>query len=226
MPNLSVFQPPANLPVQLNQPFLVTGQASDKGSPESILIDSVTVQVDDGPVIDAALTQIHDKKISLFSFKAFAQVTGGQDPHTVTVTGSSDILGTGTATIEARDQTMVDMSVTGSDHIRGYQQDLAGGAGQTYGFALINISPDPDKFNWQVSGTGSIGGSIGRNPFDQSGNISVVFPLPQKVKPGTSPFALAVSATETCGSDTSKTLTASTSMDVKVEVLPDPNVPP
>jgi hypothetical protein len=77
----------------------------------------------------------------------------------------SGILETGTATIEARDQTMVDMPVTGSDHIRGYQQDLAGGAGQTYGFALINISPDPDKFNWQVSGTGSTGGSIDRNPF-------------------------------------------------------------
>lgn len=136
------------------------------------------------------------------------------------------ILGTGTASIEPRNQTMVDMRVTGVSHIRGYQEDLAGGAGQTYGFALINISPDPDKFNWQVSGTGSTGGSIDRNPFDQGGNISVVFPLPLTVKPGTFPFTLAVSATETCGSDTSKTLTASTSMDIQVEVLPNPRTPP
>ena len=89
MPSLTVYQPPNNLAVHLNQPFLVTGQASDRGPPEPALIDSVTVQVDNGPIIKAALTHIPNKTITLYSFKAFAQVTGGQDPHTVTVTATT-----------------------------------------------------------------------------------------------------------------------------------------
>jgi hypothetical protein len=90
MPSLTVHQPPNNLVVKPNQPFLVTGQASDRGPPERVLIDSVTVQVDDGPVIEATLTPIPSKTSTLFSFKASAQVTGGQDPHTVTVTATND----------------------------------------------------------------------------------------------------------------------------------------
>lgn len=532
MPNLTVFQPPANLGVHLNQPFIVSGQASDKGMPEPVSIDSVTVQIDSGPVIDAALTQIHDKKSSLFAFKAFAQVTDGKDPHTVTVTATNDqgisvvkrvavfvgtifevdspavlvdmifpfpldvrnqrilsllgqfqrqlanmsaaltaagkvlagpnlfvdassgpvpvlriglwiedptfpvvapsgpfslprlsdeaasagfntvpllpvatmnplsfaisipvrtlqtfldslapalkaaasqqgasldsltiqvnspgsvttsftgsgtfdipfsvsvtetlgtqpladaqpqsvpavvgsshsasvagipdwfiylplfgadlfaifaaklgqqvadqvtglvqslvagipsripfsnttfpsspfltlpdfptfipnwtafgvdnsgILGGGTATIEARDQSIANISVSGSNFIAGYQEDLAGGAGQTYTFTLANLSPDPDKFSWQVSGTGSTGDSIDRNSFDQGGSFAVDFPLPEKVKPGTFPFNLVVSANETCGSDSNKTLTASASRTVQVEVLPNPKTSP
>src|SRR5262249_8558709 len=90
MPSLTVFQPPTNLMVQPNQPFLVTGQASDRGPPEPATIDSVTVQVDNGPVIEAQLTHIPNRTITLYSFKAFAQVTGGQDPHTVTITATND----------------------------------------------------------------------------------------------------------------------------------------
>ncbi len=138
---------------------------------------------------------------------------------------SSGILGTGTTSIEARDQTMVALTINGSHYIRGYQEDLAGGAGQTYNFTLVNLAPDPDKFNWQVSGTGSNGGSIDLDPFNQAGSFPAYFPLPLKVKPGNSPFTLAVNAIETCGSDPSKTLSASNSMGVRVEVIENPEVP-
>ena len=90
MPTLTVNQPPNNLTVQLNQPFLVTGQATDVGSPEPHFIDSVTVQVDGGAPIKAKLTHIPDKKLTRFSFSASATVTGGQDPHTVTVVATND----------------------------------------------------------------------------------------------------------------------------------------
>jgi hypothetical protein len=141
------------------------------------------------------------------------------------VTGS-EILGTGTTTIVARDQSMVAMSIDGAKHILGYQEDLAGGAGQTYGFTLANLAPDPDKFKWQVSGTGSTAGPIERGPFDQGGSLGVVFPLPLDVKPGTYPFDLAVTATETCGTDPRKTLNASSSTGVSVEVKENPVVSP
>ena len=90
MPTLTVNQPPNNLTVQLNQPFLVSGQATDVGSPEPHFIDSVTVQVDGGAPIKAKLTHVPDKKLTRFSFSASAMVTGGQDPHTVAVTATND----------------------------------------------------------------------------------------------------------------------------------------
>lgn len=548
MPSLTVYQPPNNLVVHLNQPFLVTGQASDRGPPEPALIDSVTVQVDNGPIIKAALTHIPNKTITLYSFKAFAQVTGGQDPHTVTVTATNDsgisvrqtrqvftgpvfqvdapailadllfpfpldlndpttaarvnkmvsdiqngllplsaslagigkivagpnlitgsdsfgrsvtrlgiwiedagfpvlppsppdfplprlsaqaaaagfatvpvqlapdvtlpdppslpgpsfgllipvaalqhfldavaptvkvaaaqndvtvdaitvttnspgsvttsftgelplsigfsvtitevlgtvalsganppqmvpavignshstgvgslldwvigfiiplfglalgaafgilssavgkisgmingiaaplvagipsrvpfnnlaippiplpvpdfpvlipdwrtfgadsggIVGTGTSIIAPRDQSMVSLAVSGSSHIQGYQEDLAGGAGQTYNYTLVNLAPDANKFTWQVSGTASRSGAIGLGAFGQAGSFGVDFPLPLKVLPATYPFTLAANATETCGTDPSKTLHASTSMAVRVEVKPNPKIP-
>lgn len=533
MPSLTVFQPPANLAVQVNRPFMVSGQASDKGMPEPVMIDSVTVQVDDGPVVRASLTHIPDRKVTLVSFKALAQVTSGSDPHTVTVTATNDngmsvtktvsvftgtvfeidypavlmdlvfpfpidlasapvqnmiaqfqlqlgdmsamlnsagkvligpnlfldttsaeipvlrvglwiedstfpviapsgrfslprlpnegasgsfalvpllpvptfnplsfavsvplrtlqglldslapvlkaaasqqgasldslsiqlnqsgsittnfagsgaldipfsvsvtetlgpkflsgaqppqhvpavvgsshsasvagipdwmavftafapglglfalaavdlggqvggqvyglmqslvagipsrvpfsnamlpslpflpdfpvfvpdwrtiggdssgILGTGTATIEARDQSMVDMVVAGTRSIRGYQEELAGGTGFTYSYGLVNLSPDPDKLRWQISGTASDGGAIPRNTFDQGGSFGASFPLPLHVVPNTYAFDLTVSGTETCGTDDRKTLTATSSEVVQVEVLANPKRPP
>jgi hypothetical protein len=91
MPTLTVVQPPNNLVVKLNQPFLVTGRASDVGPPEPNLIDSVTVQVDGGPPVRATLTRIPDKKHSVVSFKASVHVAGGQDPHTVSITATNDV---------------------------------------------------------------------------------------------------------------------------------------
>jgi len=139
---------------------------------------------------------------------------------------SAGIVGTGTTIIAPRDQTIVSLTVAGANFIMGFQEDLAGGAGQTYNYTLVNLAPDLDKFNWQVSGTGSSGGSIQLGAFGQAGTFGADFPLSLKVAPGTYPFTLAVNAIETCGSDPSKTLSASTSRAVRVEVKKNPNVPP
>lgn len=89
--SLTVNQPAANATVKLNQPFSVTGVVLDQGPPEPRPINSVTVQVDGGPVIRAALTHIVNKTATEVSFHASAQVTGGQDPHIVVVTATDDL---------------------------------------------------------------------------------------------------------------------------------------
>jgi hypothetical protein len=141
---------------------------------------------------------------------------------------SGGIVGTGSSVIAPRDQSMVAVTVSGSSSIQGYQEDLAGGAGQTYTYALTNLAPDADKFTWHVSGPGtaSSGGAITIGPFDQGGSFSARFPLPLHVAPGTYNFTLTVTATETCGSDSSKTLHASASMAVRVDVKANPKLPP
>jgi hypothetical protein len=137
----------------------------------------------------------------------------------------TEILGTGTTTLIARDQSIVALALNGAGFIAGYQEDLAGGAGQTYGYSLANIAPDSDKFNWQTSGTGSDTGEIDLGPFAQGGSFGAIFPLQIKVQPGEFPFTLTVNGTETCGTDPKKTLTCSASKDVKVKVLKNPKVP-
>jgi hypothetical protein len=145
----------------------------------------------------------------------------------------SGILGTGTTTIDARDQSMVALTIEGSHRIVGYQDDFAGGAGKTYNFTLVNLAPDTDKFSWQVFGTVSNEDSIAILPFDQAGSFSVFFRLPRHkdihgrliVLPGIYPFTLTVNATETRGSDSSKTLCGSDAIMVEVEVKQNPNVP-
>jgi hypothetical protein len=140
-------------------------------------------------------------------------------------TTASGIVGTGTTALENRDQSMVALSINGSGHISGYQEDLAGGAGQNYRYTLANLAPDADKFKWQTSGTHTESGAISRDNFDQSGNFNAQFSLPLKVTPNKYPFTLTVNATETCGSDPNKKLSASTSTSVTVEVKKNPKVP-
>jgi phospholipase C len=90
-PQLTVFGPSNNATVNLNQPFPVTGQVTNQhAAGEFVGIDSVTVRVDGGPVIEANLTVVPDKKQTTVNFAASAQVTGGEDPHAVTVTATND----------------------------------------------------------------------------------------------------------------------------------------
>src|SRR6185437_4570139 len=88
--SLTVNQPAASAIVKLNQPFPVSGVVLDQGPPEPHAIDSVTVQVDGGPIVRAALTHISNKSATEVSFHANVQVTAGADPHTVTVTATDD----------------------------------------------------------------------------------------------------------------------------------------
>src|SRR5262249_8951306 len=136
---------------------------------------------------------------------------------------SGGIIGTGTSTIAPRDQTNVALAVHGSSPIPGCQEDLAG---LPDGCTLTTLAPDPDKFSWHVSGAATSGGAIPLGAFDQGGSFGADFPLPLKVVPATYPFTLATTATETCGTDPSKTLHAATSMAARVEVKPNPKIPP
>src|SRR5262245_58875543 len=88
-PKLTVTAPTPNTVVG-NQPFQITGQVTDRGGAEPILIDSVTVQVDGGPLIQATLKPIPNKTLTQVSFHASAQISSGHDPHTVTVVATND----------------------------------------------------------------------------------------------------------------------------------------
>ena len=99
-PHLSIFGPHNNDVVNLNQPFPVSGQVTNEHvSDEVVLIDSVTVRVDGGPVIDATLTPLVDNTQTKVNFAASAQVTGGQDPHRITVIATNDQSGSTTQTV-------------------------------------------------------------------------------------------------------------------------------
>ena len=138
---------------------------------------------------------------------------------------STGILGAGKSSIGSRDQSVTAVTVTGPGEISGYQSDLSGGALQQYDCGFTNLVPDPHGLTWATSGAISRGGEIAHGGLAQSGSFQADFGLIPKVQPGTYPFTLAVNATETCGTDASKKLTASTSQSVKVEVKKDPKLP-
>src|SRR5438034_10292464 len=99
-PQLTVFGPSNNATVNLNQPFPITGQVTNPFvSREPVTIASVTVRVDGGPVIEANLTVVPDRTQTRVNFAASAQVTGGEDPHTVKVTATNDQRASATQTI-------------------------------------------------------------------------------------------------------------------------------
>jgi len=99
-PHLTVFGPSNNATVNLNQPFPVTGQVTNQFvSGEPVTITSVTVRVDGGPVIETNLTVVPDRTQTRVNFAATAQVTGGPDPHRVTVTAINDQDASATQTV-------------------------------------------------------------------------------------------------------------------------------
>jgi hypothetical protein len=87
MLNLNISQPTFD---PLTQSFSVTGQASDKGRPEPVSIDSVSVQVDDGSPFPATLTPIRDLVRTVVKFNATVPIIGGHDPHIITVTAKNE----------------------------------------------------------------------------------------------------------------------------------------
>jgi hypothetical protein len=89
VPTLQIQSPAANAVVG-TQPFSVTGLVTAPGMPEPVGINSVTVQVDAQPAVKAALKHIPNTKLVEVTFSATVQIISGQDPHTITVTVSSD----------------------------------------------------------------------------------------------------------------------------------------
>ena len=100
MPKVTVRQPPQNGSVAALQPFLVSGRASGDVEVESHPIDSVTVQVDDGPVVEAVTTFIAGSVPPAVLFKAFAEVDHGADPHVVRVVATNDTAQKAHATVD------------------------------------------------------------------------------------------------------------------------------
>lgn len=99
-------------------------------------------------------------------------------------------------------------------------------ASQTYNYSLVDLAPDSDKFMWQVSGPHASADPIRLGSSGGSGSFRAYFRLPTDVRPGTCPFTLAASATETCGSDPSKDAERIDVDASKVEVRRDPKIPP
>jgi hypothetical protein len=93
MPTITISQPTKNGVVD-PKGFPVAGLAMDAGMPEPHSINSVTVQVDNGPVTTCTLKTIPDKKQTVVSFNGTGSVTGGGDPHIVKVVATNDIGGT------------------------------------------------------------------------------------------------------------------------------------
>jgi hypothetical protein len=89
VPTLKIESPQPNAIVGTKQ-FTVTGLVTAPGMPEPVTIYSVSVQVDAQPAVKATLKHLPDPDLVEVTFSATVQITGGQDPHTVTVSVASD----------------------------------------------------------------------------------------------------------------------------------------
>jgi hypothetical protein len=102
VPVLSITSPQQDEPVG-TAPFEVTGVVTAPGMPEPVAIDSVIVAIEGQAPVEAMLTRnlINNNQTLQVAFKATLQITGGQDPHhvTVAVTSDSPIKVTGTVTV-------------------------------------------------------------------------------------------------------------------------------
>jgi hypothetical protein len=90
MPQLQISSPKPNEPITAGQPLSVAGLARDKGMPEPVEIASVTVAVDNGPLILAELKVIPHQQLTTVSFVAVAQVASVLGPHTIEVTATNE----------------------------------------------------------------------------------------------------------------------------------------
>jgi Big-like domain-containing protein len=90
MPTVEIQYPADGMTVTAGQPLTVTGQATDRGGTNPFMIDSVTVQVDGGPAVDATLKNLPDPHNTVVSFTAPVQVTGAEGVHTITAVATND----------------------------------------------------------------------------------------------------------------------------------------
>src|ERR1700730_5791523 len=89
MPQLTILHPTPNQVVKVGQSFSVGGLATDKGMPEPISIDSVTIAVDNGPLIQAPLKVIPHQILTTVSFEIVVQTPTVLGPHTIVVTATN-----------------------------------------------------------------------------------------------------------------------------------------
>jgi hypothetical protein len=97
-----------------------------------------------------------------------------------------------------------------------------------YTIQLTNLAPDASTLTWHL--WSSIDDqtrtrTLTLGAFAQSADLPVDFRLPVHQSPGTYRYRLSVGATETCGTDSRKQLTATASKDINVK-LPPQHTPP
>lgn len=125
MPSLTIDSPSAGIAEPLNKPFQVSGQATDKGMPEPVLMRSVTVQIDDGPEIPAHIRHIADRSVTRYSYTASAQITNGSGPHTLTVKATNENGITATKTETLFGQQVSDAPAIVMDVLLPYKPDVS-----------------------------------------------------------------------------------------------------
>ena len=108
MPSVTIQFPHPNFPVSHGQPLTVNGIATGTGGAETVGVSTVSVQVDNGPRVDAALTDIAHQTKPTVRFAATVDVPAPPGVHTVKVTATDDNNQHATASVDVlRDTTVV-----------------------------------------------------------------------------------------------------------------------
>ncbi len=89
MPGIIISQPVNNQVVVPDQPFQVIGSAFDRGMPEPIIIESVTVTAD-GLTTDATLKPGVHNSVWYMSYSAAVRVSNRDGLHLIAVTATND----------------------------------------------------------------------------------------------------------------------------------------
>jgi hypothetical protein len=142
------------------------------------------------------------------------------------VTGDG-IAGNGNAKIGFRDQSQAGLAIEGPDSVQVPVGEPI--ANVNYTIVLSNLTPDPGTFTWRL--WSSIGnttqtGTVDLGSFAQTAYLDIDFPTPLHLAPGKYRYELTVAATETCGTDPTKTLTASAAKDITVLKPPPQPIKP
>jgi hypothetical protein len=132
-------------------------------------------------------------------------------------TDGSGIVATGTISLGERDQSIVTVRLSGSTYFPNYSIGVNG----YYTVSLTHFEPDNDQMIWKVSGTAKAE-SVSIDSFWQQGGFAAEFPVPFKAAPGKYRYTISVSATETCATDATKTLSGSASITVTANITGGP----
>lgn len=131
----------------------------------------------------------------------------------------SALVGAGSIGMTNRDQSMVALSLAGASSYPNYSFGIE----SVYHVGLTAFEPDNDRMTWQVTGS-TKKSAVSTDPVFQAGSFLAEFPVPHNNPPGKYSFTLSVTGTETCATDSSKTLSAAVSKPISVTVLK--NQPP
>jgi hypothetical protein len=132
-------------------------------------------------------------------------------------TDGSGIVATGTISLGERDQSVVTVSLSGPTYFPNYTAGVDG----YYSVSLTHFEPDNDQMTWKVSGAAKAD-SVSIDAFWQQGGFAAEFPVALKAAPGKYRYTISVSATETCATDSTRTLSGSASMTVTTNVTGGP----